>query len=98
LFVVYLLFDQLVTKHACFCLAFFPLSYLACTNAAGDEENKRIGVQESEAEAGLSDHKCLSALETFSHEHVGNLCWPACFKTQNPDNSFKLKRNKLNIV
>lgn len=81
-----------------FVLLFFPLSYLACTNAAGDEENKRIGVQESEAEAGLSDHKCLSALETFSHEHVGNLCWPACFKTQNPDNSFKLKTNKLNIV
>lgn len=65
MFDIYLLFDKLVTKHACFCLAFFPLSYLAYTNAAGDEENKRIGVQESEVEAGLSDHKCLSPLVIF---------------------------------
>lgn len=60
LFDIYLLFEQLVTKHACFCLAFSPLSYLAYTNAAGEEENKRTGVQESEVEAGRSDHKCLS--------------------------------------
>lgn len=38
-----------------FVLLFSPLSSLAYTNAAGDEENKRPGVQEAEVEAGLSD-------------------------------------------
>lgn len=56
-----------------FVLLFFPLSYLAYTNAAGDEENKHTGVQESEVKAGLSDHKCLCPLETISPEHVGKL-------------------------
>lgn len=54
---VYLLFEQLVTKHACFCLAFSPSLIPRLSNAAGDEENKRTEVQEAEVEAGLSDHK-----------------------------------------
>jgi len=104
LFDVYVLFEQLVTKHACFCLAFSPPSYLAYTNAAGDEENKHTGVQESEIEAGLSDHKCLSPLETLSPERVGKLYQPAhkYIKTQNPDNNYiilhKNKTDKWNIA
>lgn len=78
-----------------FLSCFFPLSYLAHTNAAEDEENKHIGVEESEVKAGLSDHKCLSPLETFSPEHVGKLYQLACkyIKSQNPDNDTILCKN-----
>lgn len=48
-----------------FVLLFSPLSSLAYTNAAGDEENKHTGVQEAEVEAGLSDRKRLSPLDMF---------------------------------
>lgn len=57
---------------------FPPLSSLAYTNAAGDEENKRTGVQEAEVEAGLSDRKRLSPLDMFPPEYVGKLYQPAC--------------------
>lgn len=71
-----------------FVLFFPPLT--AYTNAAGDEENKRTGVQESEVEAGLSDHKYMSPLETFPPEHVGKLYQSACkyIKSQNPGNNY----------
>lgn len=65
-FVLCLSFIRQACNKACMFLScFFPPSYLAYTNAAGDEENKPIGVQESEVEAGLSDHKCLSPLVIF---------------------------------
>lgn len=73
LFDVFVLFEQLVTKHACFCLAFSPSPIPCLSNAAGAEENKRAGVEEAEVEAGLSDHKCLLLLDMFSPEYIGKI-------------------------
>lgn len=74
----FLLFEQLVTKHACFCLGFSPSPIPCLSNAAGAEENKPAGVEEAEVEAGLLDHKCLSPLDLFSPEYIGKLYQPAC--------------------
>lgn len=79
-FVWCLSFIWTACNKACMFLSCFfpPLSSLAYTNAAGDEENKRTGVQEAEVEAGLSDRKRLSPLDMFPPEYVGKLYQPAC--------------------